>query len=178
MAAAADTKDADVSQVVDFKAIISEIDTKGFIKIANIASSEREKLHIWAKSKGYIHVGYVDKKYQTQELTQYKCGKCNEWRREHETRTQYCCRNEDGSQACKEFTIFCKYDHGSDNEEEPIWNEDPKDSGYKAKSFTLNNSILIIKDNNIKDQDNRKLYKQCGLSYKAAHRSMTRSNKK
>jgi hypothetical protein len=47
-----------------------------------------------------------------------------------------------------------------------------------VRSFTLNNSILIIKDNNLKSQDNRKLYKQCGLSYKTVNRKMTRSNRK
>lgn len=171
-----DTKS--VTDKCDFKIINYELDTKGFIKISDISAEQRKQLHIWAKSKDYIHAGYVDKKYRTEEFTQYKCRKCNEWRQEHETRTQYCCCNEDGSQGCREFTVFCKYGHGSDNEEEPIWNDDGKDRGYKVRSFTLNNSILIIKDNNLKSQDNRKLYKECGLTYKTVNRRMTQSNKK
>jgi hypothetical protein len=115
------------------------------------------------------HIGYYDPIYASNTITtnRYWCHQCKVWKLEKETRTSYCCTDEDGNQDCSDWAILCL---SCDN---VVWNQDPhEDSSYKRKQKKTNNAMIIfVGDVNL--EKNRELIKSIGMRT----RTVPRKNK-
>jgi hypothetical protein len=167
--------------------------TQSHATLTVVSAADRKTIHAWCARQPYLHIGYVnredEKETEREEQCQYWCRTCRQWRGaddKEKTATSYCCSDEYGGQGCSDWFVYCTVcEHYEDDDDEGdrertcIWDQGGHDNDvYKRRSWKRNNAILILKNMDVGSNENRQLYKQFGLTYRAVRRLVQRQNKR
>jgi hypothetical protein len=144
----------------DLQEMQTKLNVDGYVKLQISSSEIRKTIHKYCeKQPNLTHIGYYDSRYVSNNTNKYWCDVCKIWKLddEKETRTSYCCIDENGNQGCSDWGILCLH---CDN---IVWNHDAhEDSSYKRKQKITNNAMLIF-IGDVYLEKNRELIKSIGM---------------